>query len=123
MFGVCAAVMSFTTLDAGPNAVPEVCTTIEEVGSTGVGALTITFIILVICSIVFLYKAVNSAAQKKCAPSNQCRTFVRVLFVKCSLCGQALTGNVWAGITSPHASLQYGLRWPTLPCCLARVGL
>jgi len=65
MFGVCAATMSFTTLDAGPNAVPEVCTTIEEVGSTGVGALTITFIILVICGIVFLYKAVNSAAQKK----------------------------------------------------------
>lgn len=60
--------MAFTSLDAGPNAVPEVCTTIEEVGSTGVGALTITFIILVICGIVFLYKAVNSAAQKKCVP-------------------------------------------------------
>ena len=52
-------------LDPGPNAEPEVCTTIEEVGSTGVGALTITFIILVICGCVFLYKGINSAAQKK----------------------------------------------------------
>jgi len=64
MFGVCAAVMSFTTLDAGPNAVPEVRTTIEAVCSTGVGALTITFIILDICSIVFLYTAVRSGAQE-----------------------------------------------------------
>ena len=66
--------MAFTSLDAGPNAVPEVCTTIEEVGSTGVGALTITSIILVICGIVFLYKAVNSAAQKKCVPCSHART-------------------------------------------------
>ena len=60
--------MTFSMLDDGPNAVPEVCTTIEEVGSTGVGALTICFIILVICGCVFLYKAVNSAAQKRCVP-------------------------------------------------------
>ena len=66
--------MALTSLDAGPNAVPEVCTTIEEVGSTGVGALTITFIILVICGIVFLYKAVNSAAQKKCVHCLRART-------------------------------------------------
>ena len=58
--------MPFTKLDEGsPNAVPEVCTTIEEVGSTGVGSLTICFIILVICGCVFLYKAVTSSAQKK----------------------------------------------------------
>lgn len=57
--------MAFTKLDAGPNAVPEVCTTIEEVGSTGVGALTIVFIILMICGCVFVYKAVNCGAQRK----------------------------------------------------------
>jgi hypothetical protein len=65
--GVLRAVsMAFTKLDAGPNAAPEVCTTIEEVGSTGVGALTIVFIILMICGCVFIYKAVNCDAQKKC---------------------------------------------------------
>jgi hypothetical protein len=65
--GVVRAVsMAFTKLDAGPNAVPEVCTTIEEVGSTGVGALTIVFIILMICGCVFVYKAVNCGAQRKC---------------------------------------------------------
>ena len=60
-----AVSMAFTKLDAGPNAAPEVCTTIEEVGSTGVGALTIVFIILMICGCVFIFKAVNCDAQKK----------------------------------------------------------
>ena len=40
--------MVFERLEEGsPNDEPEVCTTIEEVGSTGVGSLTIAFIILV----------------------------------------------------------------------------
>ena len=60
--------MVFERLEEGsPNDEPEVCTTIEEVGSTGVGSLTIAFIILVICGCCFLYKAVNSGAQKKYA--------------------------------------------------------
>ena len=32
---------------------PTACTTIEEVGSTGVGALTITFLILSVATIIF----------------------------------------------------------------------
>ena len=46
--------MVFERLEEGsPNDEPEVCTTIEEVGSTGVGSLTIAFIILVICGCCF----------------------------------------------------------------------
>ena len=41
------------------------CATIEEVGSTGVGALTITFLILGVSSAVFAYKGHNSHEQKR----------------------------------------------------------
>ena len=46
--------------------VPTACTTIEEVGSTGVGALTIGFLIFAVCTVVFLAKANTgyAAAQK-----------------------------------------------------------
>jgi len=44
---------------------PTACTTIEEVGSTGVGALTVAFIILVVVAVVFLAKATASGEQKR----------------------------------------------------------
>jgi len=46
--------------------VPTACTTIEEVGSTGVGALTVGFIIFAVCTVVFLAKANTSGEQRKC---------------------------------------------------------
>jgi len=46
--------MAFTLLEVAP-AAP--CTTIEEVGSTGVGALTMAFLILLVSCIVFVNKA------------------------------------------------------------------
>ena len=50
--------MPFTKLDEGsPHAVPEVCTTIEEVGSTGVGALTVAFLVLAITTIIFVARS------------------------------------------------------------------
>lgn len=44
---------------------PTACTTIEEVGSTGVGALTVAFIILIVVTVVFLSKATSSGEQKR----------------------------------------------------------
>uniref|UniRef100_A0A7S0TWV5 Rhodopsin n=2 Tax=Hemiselmis andersenii TaxID=464988 RepID=A0A7S0TWV5_HEMAN len=45
--------------------IPTACTTIEEVGSTGVGALTVAFLILVVSTVVFLSKANSSGVQRK----------------------------------------------------------
>ncbi len=45
--------------------VPTACTTIEEVGSTGVGALTVAFLILIISTIIFLLKGWSSLEQKR----------------------------------------------------------
>jgi len=45
--------------------VPTACSTIEEVGSTGVGALTVAFVIFAVCAVVFLAKANTSGEQRK----------------------------------------------------------
>ncbi|KAJ1479835.1 opsin 1 [Baffinella frigidus] len=50
-----------TMLDEAPTA----CTTIEEVGSTGVGALTVTFIILAVSTCVFLSKGISAGENRK----------------------------------------------------------
>jgi len=55
--------MVFQQLDEDD--LPTSCTTIEEVGSTGVGALTVAFLILVVSTIVFLMKANSSGEQRK----------------------------------------------------------
>ena len=44
---------------------PTACTTIEEVGSTGVGALTIAFLILGISTIIFISRVGSSTVQKQ----------------------------------------------------------
>jgi bacteriorhodopsin len=49
-------------LAAGPSVE---CTTIEEVGSTGVGAMTLAFIILIVSTIVFVVKANNGGETRK----------------------------------------------------------
>merc|ERR1711865_379245 len=54
--------MVFEQLSEG---VPTACTTIEEVGSTGVGALTVAFIIFAVSTVVFLAKANSSGEQRK----------------------------------------------------------
>ena len=46
-------------------AAPEPCTVIEEVGSTGVGALALALIILVVSTVIFLSKAWNNVEQKR----------------------------------------------------------
>jgi bacteriorhodopsin len=43
---------------------PTACTTIEEVGSTGVGALTIAFLILGVSTIVFITRVGSAKGQK-----------------------------------------------------------
>ena len=43
---------------------PAACTTIEEVGSTGVGALTIVFLVLAVSTIVFIARS-SSAKETK----------------------------------------------------------
>lgn len=50
---------------AAESLAPTACTTIEEVGSTGVGALTIAFLILLISTIVFITRVGSSTTQKK----------------------------------------------------------
>ena len=48
---------------------PEPCTVIEEVGSTGVGAMALAFIILLVSSAIFLSKAWNNSEHKRFDPS------------------------------------------------------
>jgi hypothetical protein len=43
----------------------DACTVIEEVGSTGLGALVLTFIILGVCTAIFLMKAWNCGELKR----------------------------------------------------------
>ena len=40
------------------------CTTIEEVGSTGVGALTVAFLVLAITTIIFIARSAVPGEQK-----------------------------------------------------------
>lgn len=62
--GICASLIWwYARAGAG---VPTACSTIEEVGSTGVGALTVGFIIFAVCTVVFLAKANTSGEQRKC---------------------------------------------------------
>eukprot|EP00292_Cryptomonas_paramecium_P009406 CAMPEP_0113681390 /NCGR_PEP_ID=MMETSP0038_2-20120614/11968_1 /TAXON_ID=2898 /ORGANISM="Cryptomonas paramecium" /LENGTH=244 /DNA_ID=CAMNT_0000600117 /DNA_START=19 /DNA_END=753 /DNA_ORIENTATION=+ /assembly_acc=CAM_ASM_000170 len=46
------------------NPTPAQCTVIEEVGSTGVGALALGFIILAVATVIFLSKAWNAGEHK-----------------------------------------------------------
>ena len=50
---------------AAESLAPTACTTIEEVGSTGVGALTIAFLILAVSTIIFISRAGTANATKK----------------------------------------------------------
>eukprot|EP00960_Hanusia_phi_P014744 436707-Hanusia_phi.AAC.5 len=49
---------------AAQSLAPTACTTIEEVGSTGVGALTITFLILAVSTVIFITRVGSAASQK-----------------------------------------------------------
>ena len=49
---------------AAESLAPTACTTIEEVGSTGVGALTIAFLILGVSTIVFISRVGSAKSQK-----------------------------------------------------------
>jgi bacteriorhodopsin len=73
--------------------VPTACTTIEEVGSTGVGALTVAFLILIISTIIFLLKGWSSLEQKS---YYVCSTYV------CGFAAMAyfamLSGQGWTAV-------------------------
>merc|ERR1712216_1057458 len=73
--------------------VPTACSTIEEVGSTGVGALTVAFVIFAVCTVVFLAKANTSGEQRK---YYICSTYV------CGFAAMAyfgmLSGQGWTAI-------------------------
>ena len=56
--------MVFQSLEAQALA-PTACTTIEEVGSTGVGALTVAFLILGISTIIFAARVGSATVQKQ----------------------------------------------------------
>ncbi|EKX30870.1 hypothetical protein GUITHDRAFT_122924 [Guillardia theta CCMP2712] len=72
---------------------PIACTTIEEVGSTGVGALTVGFVILIVSTIVFLSKANVSGEQRK---YYTCTTYI------CGFAAMAyfamLSGQGWTAV-------------------------
>jgi len=60
---VCACVQVLEQL-AAESLAPTACTTIEEVGSTGVGALTIAFLMLGVATIVFISRVSSAKGQK-----------------------------------------------------------
>jgi bacteriorhodopsin len=64
--------MVFSQL-AAQSLAPTACTTIEEVGSTGVGALTIAFLILAVSTIVFIARTGSATTQKK---NYYCNVFI-----------------------------------------------
>jgi len=90
--------MPFTQL-AGASAAakalaPTACTTIEEVGSTGVGALTLGFLALAVSTVVMVAKAASADAERR--KYYFCNTFI---------CGVAtfsyfamLSGQGWTAI-------------------------
>jgi bacteriorhodopsin len=73
---------------------PTACTTIEEVGSTGVGALTLGFLALAVSTVVMVAKAASADAERR--KYYFCNTFI---------CGVAtfsyfamLSGQGWTAI-------------------------
>nr|AHH02156.1 protein 102 [synthetic construct] len=50
---------------AAKSLAPTACTTIEEVGSTGVGALTLGFVLLSVTTVILIYKAFNSDIERR----------------------------------------------------------
>merc|ERR1711966_522062 len=71
-------IMPFTQL-AGASAAakalaPTACTTIEEVGSTGVGALTLGFLALAVSTVVMVAKAASADAERR--EYYFCNTFI-----------------------------------------------
>ena len=90
--------MPFTVL-AGASAAakalaPTACTTIEEVGSTGVGALTLGFLALAVSTVVMVAKAASADAERR-----------KYYFLNTFICGVAtfsyfamLSGQGWTAI-------------------------
>jgi len=73
---------------------PTACTTIEEVGSTGVGALTLGFLALAVSTVVMVAKAASADAERR-----------KYYFVNTFICGVAtfsyfamLSGQGWTAI-------------------------
>lgn len=96
------------------------CTTIEEVGSTGVGALTITFLILVVSTILFISRAGQANATKK------------YYFTSCFICVFAtmsyfamLSGQGWTAIAGCRQFFyaRYADYAITMPLIILQLGL
>jgi len=99
---------------------PSACTTIEEVGSTGVGALTITFLILVVSTILFISRAGQANATKK------------YYFTSCFICVFAtmsyfamLSGQGWTAIAGCRQFFyaRYADYAITMPLIILQLGL
>jgi len=77
-----------------PDTPPSECTIIEEVGSTGMGAITIAFLIFIVATIIFVIKAYGCKEQR------------RYYFLATYICGFAsmayfsmLSGEGWMAVT------------------------
>ena len=119
---------------------PSACTTIEEVGSTGVGALTIAFLVLGVSTIVFIARAGSATGEKierrvpgsrptpspahrhlaalaPCAghpPQKTCPDLLMLVFG----CAEQPRRSFTTARSSPAVSR----RWPTSPCSRGRDG-
>jgi hypothetical protein len=99
--------------------VPTACTTIEEVGSTGVGALTVAFLILIIATIIFLLKGWSSMEQKRLATKIIIPRIVQSLQRSKS---SKLTKNFPAATMCALPTFVVLLLWPISLCFLVKGG-
>eukprot|EP00961_Rhodomonas_salina_P262463 3546990-Rhodomonas_salina.1 len=105
---------------AAESLAPTACTTIEEVGSTGVGALTVSFLILLVSTIVFIARAGSAGETKK---YYYCSVFI---------CGFAtlsyfamLSGQGWTAIAGCRQFfyIRYFEYAITMPLIILQLGL
>jgi hypothetical protein len=70
---------------------PVPCTVIEEVGSTGVGAMALAFIIMAVATVIFLAKAWGSPEHKRFARNCTSVVMMRVhgwIFLAATICAR-----------------------------------
>mmetsp|Transcript_40027 Transcript_40027/g.62473 ORF Transcript_40027/g.62473 Transcript_40027/m.62473 type:complete len:247 (-) Transcript_40027:505-1245(-) len=105
---------------AAESLAPTACTTIEEVGSTGVGALTIAFLILAVSTVVFIARTGSATTQKK---NYYCNVFI------CGFATMAyfamLSGQGWTAVAGCRQFFyaRYVDMGVTFPLVLLNLGL
>ena len=97
---------------------PEPCTVIEEVGSTGVGAMALAFIIMAVATVIFLSKAWNNPEHKRL---KRCKTFERFTILNrysANYGSYYLATSYLAGIGSIiYFAMLSGEGWTTVTGC------